>query len=78
MTLAAARSSVFGRERKISRKKEENESARPNFWNGANGSLRRLLFIVPRARTFQRMSESELDWEHDCSSRDELPFIGDV
>jgi hypothetical protein len=61
MTLAAARFSVFGRERKIGRKKEESESARPNFWNGANGSLHRLLFIVPRARTFQRTSELELD-----------------
>ena len=61
MTWAAVQSSVFGRERKIGRKKEGNEPARPNFWNGVNGSLRRLLFIVPRARTFQRTSELELD-----------------
>jgi len=44
-----------------SRAKEENEPARPSFWNGANGSLLRLLFIVLRARTFQRTSEFELD-----------------
>jgi hypothetical protein len=42
-----------------------------NFWNGANGSPRRSRNIAQRDLMFRLTRESEPDWRHDHSPRDE-------
>src|SRR5262245_22346455 len=49
----------FGPARKTGRRKDGRAQARPNFWNGANGSWRRLYRLGLRGPTFRRMRDQE-------------------